>query len=96
MLMSLGTEVTSTVVFVDLPGRVLGFATTVSMLVVDGVDVMVDDILTVVDGILAGGGLGIVSSTIKKERWLLSDSESPLNLATGKIGSSSELLLKGG
>lgn len=93
--MSLGTEVTSTVVSVDLPGRVLGFATTVP--VVDGIDVIVnvDDIPIVVDGILAGGGLGIVSCTIKKECWLLSGSES-LNLATCNIGSSSELLLKGG
>lgn len=52
--------------------------------------------VTVVDVILTGGGLVIVSRTIKKECWLPSDSECPLNLAKGEIGSSSELvLLKG-
>ena len=82
-------------VSVDLAGRVLGFATTVP--VVDGIDVIVnvDDIPTVVDGTLAGRGLGILSCTIKKECWLLSVLEL-LNVATGKIGSSSKLLLKGG
>ena len=80
--MSLGT-----VVFVDpaAADRVLGCATTV----VDEIDVMVDGMVTMVDGILTVGGPGIVSSTVTIECWLLS--ESPLNLAIGKIGSSSEL-----